>query len=165
MIIYHAYKKFISILNNVLDFICIIFMIMMILVVLYQVIMRQVFNNPPAWGEEVALLFMCWFAFIAIALGIKEDLHIGIALFVSKLPKKLAYVIEVIISILILVHSLLFFHFGFSLASFLRANSLPATGISVGAYYIVVAVAGILMALVILGKIADQIINRRELLK
>ena len=159
---YKGYAKIIELINKALDLICIILMLAMVAVVFYQVIMRQIFENPPAWSEEVSLIMMCWFVYLGIAIGLKENLHIGITMLVSRLPKKVAFVLEIIVGLLILTLSVLFFHFGNSLANFVRANSLPATGASVSIFYFAVAASGILMILIVLFKIAELIVNRKE---
>ena len=161
---YNAYAKFIELINKVLDVICSVLMLAMVVVVAYQVIMRQIFDNAPAWSEEVALIMMCWFVYLGIAIGLKEDLHIGITMLVSRLPRKVAFVLEVIVNLIILMLSVLLFNFGHSLANFVRANTLPATGTSVSIFYFPVAISGILMLLVVLFKIAEQFANRKEFL-
>ncbi|MCL2618805.1 MAG: TRAP transporter small permease [Defluviitaleaceae bacterium] len=161
---YSAYAKLIDKLCKVIDFVCSFLMLAMVVVVFYQVVMRQIFQNPPAWSEEVSLIMKCWFVYLGIALGIKEDLHIGITMLVSRLPKKLMYAVEIFVSLLILGLSGLFFHYGTALATFVRANSLPATGISVSAFYFPVAASGILMVLIMLLKLAGQIANRKEII-
>jgi len=161
---YNAYAKFIDILCKVLDFICITLMLAMVAVVFYQVIMRQIFDNAPAWSEEVSLIMKAWFVYLGVAIGLKEDLHIGITMLVSRLPKKIMFAVELVVSALILFLSGLFFHYGYSLANFVRANSLPATGTSVSVFYFAIATAGVLMILIGLLRIAKQIVNRKEIL-
>jgi TRAP-type C4-dicarboxylate transport system permease small subunit len=154
------YSKFIDILNKTLDLVGIILMLIMTGIIFYQVIMRQVFNNSPAWAEEVALLIMIWFVYLGVVIGIKEDLHIGIEMFVDRLPRKVAYVLQIIVNFIVLGLAYLFWYFGNTLATALWNNSLPATGLSVGYYYIIISVAGVLMALVLVGQIAAQLIRK-----
>jgi C4-dicarboxylate transporter DctQ subunit len=162
--VYETYKKLIVGLGKGIDVVTIFLMLSMVGVVFYQVIMRQIFERPPIWGEEVAVTLMVWFVFLGIVLGIEEGLHIGITMFVSKLSKKAQYVIEIIINLLILLFAVLLVVYGYLFAStiFERGRLLPATGMSAGVHYIVVPIAGILMILVLLGKIAGIIINRKE---
>ena len=162
--VYENYKKVIAGLGKVIDVITVTLMLSMVGVVFYQVIMRQIFERPPIWGEEIAVTLMVWFVFLGIVLGIEEGLHIGITMFVSKLPKKAQYVLEIVINILILLLAVLLLVYGYLFAStiFERGRMLPATGMSAGVHYAVVPIAGILMILVLLGKIAGIIINRKE---
>ena len=158
----NAYKKFINHLNNILEVIGIAMMLTMVFVIFYQVLMRYVFGSSPKWSEEFAMLLVQWFVFLGIVIGIKEDFHIKITMFVNKLSPKTLFIVEVIDNVLMLVFSILLLYNGFLLAYYLRNNILPGTGFSVGIQYVTVGIAGTLMTLVILGQIAEQIINRKE---
>ena len=164
---YNIYKKGIVLMNKGVDVITITLMLAMVGVVFYQVIMRQIFERPPIWGEEISVTFMVWFVFLGIVLGLEEDLHLGITMFVKKLNKKAQFVIEVFVNILILALSVFLVIYGYSLTSRMIGfgTALPATGIPAATHYAVIPIAGVLMVLVILGKIAQQFINRKELLK
>ncbi|MDR2183339.1 MAG: TRAP transporter small permease [Clostridiales bacterium] len=161
---YGIYKKCIVAMCKGIDVAAIMLTLSMVGVVFYQVIMRQIFQMPPIWGEEISVTFMVWFVFLGIVLGIEEDLHIGITMFVSKLPPKARFVAEVFVNALILLLAILLIVFGSILASrmFGFGTALPATGLPVAIRDVIVPIAGALMALVILGKIAEQIINRNE---
>jgi len=163
---YEGYKKFIGAMNKVLDFITIILMLAMVFVVFYQVVMRQFFSNPPMWGEQISVLFMVWFVFLGIVLGLEEGLHIGITMFVSKLPKRAVFVIEIFVDALILILAILFIYFGYAHTTFLwrTGAEMPVTGLPNATYYAGVPLTGVLMCLVILGKIAGQLIGKKELL-
>ena len=162
---YNSYKKFILNMNKGLDVITIILMLAMVGVVFYQVIMRQIFERPPIWGEEISVTFMVWFVFLGIVLGLEEDLHIGITMFVSKLPAKLQFVIEVFVNLLILLLAVLFVVLGYTFTStmFGFGTSLPATGLPAAIHYAAVPISGALMVLVVLGKLAGQLIQKKEL--
>ena len=163
---YNAYKKFIKGICKVLDVITITLMLGMLGVVSYQVVMRNIFNRPPVWGEEVAITLMIQFVFLGVVLGMEEDIHIGIALLVKRLPKKGMFVVEIIINALLLVLSALFIRFGYVHASRMWGfgTRLTATQLPAAIHYAVVPIAGILMCLVVVGKLAGIIINRREML-
>ena len=162
--VYNGYKKCIDLMNRVLETIGVVLMLIMVIAVTYQVVMRYVFNNTPPWTEEVSLILMAWFVYFGVVIGFKENLHIGVTFIVEKFPKKMIFAIEILNNFLILGLSALFLHFGFSLAWFVRANRLPATGASASLFYYIIALAGVLMILVVLGKFAEQVIKRKELL-
>jgi len=157
---YNNYKKFIAGMNKVLDVITVALMLSMVGVVSYQVFMRQFFNRPPIWGEEVSITLMIWFVFLGIVLGLEEDLHIGITMLVSKLPPKLRYGLEVFVHGLILVLAVLFVYYGYNLTSRILSfgTVLTATRWPAAIHYFAVPVAGAMMALVTLGKIAGAFI-------
>ncbi|SMY10003.1 Tripartite ATP-independent periplasmic transporters, DctQ component [Flavimaricola marinus] len=47
---------------------------------------RYVLNATPTWVEQLALLLICYVAFLGAAAGIKEDTHLGVSLFRDMMP-------------------------------------------------------------------------------
>ena len=47
---------------------------------------RYVLNATPTWVEQLALLLICYIAFLGAAAGVKEDTHIGVTIFRDLLP-------------------------------------------------------------------------------
>lgn len=158
---YTNYKKFIVGMNRILDVITVVLMLSMVGVVSYQVFMRQFFNRPPIWGEEVSITLMIWFVFLGIILGLEEDLHIGITMLVSKLPPKWQHVLRVFVHGLILLLAFLFVYYGYNLTSRIMdfGTVLTATRWPAAIHYFAVPVAGVMMAFVALGKIAGAFIK------
>jgi len=148
----------------VLDVIIIVLMLAMISVVFYQVIMRQIFENPPMWGEQISVLLMIWFVFLGIVLGLEENLHIGITMFVDKLPKKAIFVVEIFVNLFILIAAVVFLYYGSAhVGTLMRTGAVqPITSIPNAVFYAPVPLSGALMILVVLGKLAGQIIKRKE---
>ena len=159
--IYTTYTKIIEGLNKLLDFTSIMLMIAMLAITLYQVIMRNVFDNAPVWSEEASLIMMCWFVYMGVVIGLKEGTHIGITLLVSRLSGKLRFLLEVVVNLLILSLSVLFVYYGHALSVFVQNSSLPATGLSSSVFYLPILMSGMFMLLVVLGKIAEQLLHRR----
>ena len=58
----------------------------MVVVVSGQVALRYGFNRSFDWADEVGRLAFVWTIFLAIPLGVRDGAHIGIDLFVDKLP-------------------------------------------------------------------------------
>jgi TRAP-type C4-dicarboxylate transport system permease small subunit len=58
----------------------------MVVVVFAQVVMRYAFNGSFDWADEVSRLAFVTTIFLAIPLGIRDGTHVGIDLFVSRLP-------------------------------------------------------------------------------
>jgi len=58
----------------------------MVATVSAQVALRYGFNKSIDWADEVARLAFVWSIFLAIPLGVRDGAHIGIDLFIDKLP-------------------------------------------------------------------------------
>jgi TRAP-type C4-dicarboxylate transport system permease small subunit len=66
----------------------------MVVVVSAQVVLRYVFNNSIDWAEEVARILFVWSIFLAIPLGVRGGVHIGVNLLVDALPVGLRAVLD-----------------------------------------------------------------------
>jgi TRAP-type C4-dicarboxylate transport system permease small subunit len=61
----------------------------MIAAVSAQVVLRYVFNDSIDWAEDLARLLFVWTIFLAIPLGVRAGVHIGVGLLVDALPAAL----------------------------------------------------------------------------
>jgi C4-dicarboxylate transporter DctQ subunit len=66
------------------------------LVSLYAVIMRYVFNLPPAWSLEIFEFLMVWAIFIGFGIALRENHHIVIDLLYDKLPYRVKRVLSIV---------------------------------------------------------------------
>lgn len=58
----------------------------MLLALGWQVFMRYVFDKAPSWSEELALGCFTWSMLLAIALGVRDAIHVRMDLLVDHLP-------------------------------------------------------------------------------
>jgi TRAP-type C4-dicarboxylate transport system permease small subunit len=59
-----------------------------------QVFMRYVFGQALSWSEELALLCFSWATILAIALGVRDAVHVRMDLLVARLPAALASMLD-----------------------------------------------------------------------
>src|SRR3954452_1470976 len=64
-------------------------------VVVYGVVLRYVFNNAPAYVEQVALLLVISVAMFGASAGVRDAGHIGMDSLVMALPKRWQFWCEV----------------------------------------------------------------------
>ncbi len=117
----------------------------MMIIICYQVVMRYVFNQSPSWTEEIAILLMIWFGILAIPIGVKHNLHIGIEYIFRMLPLPLQYVVSRAIYLLIAGFGLIMIVYGIELTEFMAMSTLPATKISSAVEYIVMPISGLML--------------------
>jgi len=80
----------------------IIFLAGMVVVVSIVVIGRYVFNSTPAWGEEIGLFCMVWFALLSAASGIFDGCHIRVTILSNLLSEKAARILELVVNLFLL---------------------------------------------------------------
>jgi TRAP-type C4-dicarboxylate transport system permease small subunit len=60
----------------------------MVSAIIWQVFMRYVFNRPPSWTEELALLMFTWSMLLMTAVGVRESFHVRMDLLLQRLSAR-----------------------------------------------------------------------------
>lgn len=86
---------------------------------------RYVLNVTPTWVEQLALLLICYIAFLGAAAGIQENFHIGVTLFRDLLPKNAQKVLIIFIDFALAGFGLVMLFAGVTLMRFGWDTLLP----------------------------------------
>ena len=62
---------------------------------------RYVLNATPTWVEQLALLLICYIAFLGAAAGVREDTHLGVTIFRDLLPTPALKVVLIVIDVVL----------------------------------------------------------------
>jgi len=82
---------------------------LMVLLILAQVFFRYVLNDSLPWTEELAKFMMVWVACLVAPWAYRENLNVSIQMFADALPLKLRQVSELLITVLVILVSGIFF--------------------------------------------------------
>ena len=82
---------------------------LMVVLILAQVFFRYVLNNSLPWTEELAKFMMVWVACLVAPWAYRENLNVSIEMFADALPLKLRQLSELLISVLVILVSAIFF--------------------------------------------------------
>jgi TRAP-type C4-dicarboxylate transport system permease small subunit len=134
----------------------------MITIVCMTVYYRFILNTGIIWAEEVPRTLVALFAFIACAMGVRDQLHIGIGVIYERFPKggkvrkvldTLAYLSTMAVGYIMLVH-------GWRLCVQLGRFKMSATGLPRSVQYISLPFAGAIIMydslLYLLGVLNDE---------
>jgi TRAP-type C4-dicarboxylate transport system permease small subunit len=119
-----------------------IFLIMLITCI--QVFYRFALNDAQPWPEEASRFLMIWALFLGGAYAFLDREHASITYLSSRLPRKPAVVIDVIIQLLIIVFLLAIIYGGWQQMTLLGSYSTGALGISRAIPYAALPVSGLL---------------------
>jgi TRAP-type C4-dicarboxylate transport system permease small subunit len=119
----------------------------LLLIVLYGVVMRYVFNNAPAYVEQLALLLVVSVAMFGASAGVRDAGHIGLDSLVTKLPAKGQLACRITACILTLAFALSLLFGGYDMAISTYSNIIPTLGVSESFRYLPVLLAGLLITL------------------
>jgi TRAP-type transport system small permease protein len=86
---------------------------------------RYILNVTPTWVEQLALMLICYIAFLGAAAGVREDTHLGVSLFRDVLPVSIQKVIIVIIDFVLAAFGAIMFLAGVELMKFGWDSLLP----------------------------------------
>lgn len=123
-----------------------VMIIAMVLITFANVVLRYGFASGIMWSEEVALLLAVWFIFIAMALGVKQGLHIHISLFdAAKMPRWFDFTLNRLRDIIVLAVGIVMFRYGYELVTFTMTSIMPATKWPAGYLYAVLPVSAVVI--------------------
>lgn len=147
--------------KNVIDQIGGILLGISALLILFQVVMRYVFQSPNVWSEELARYVSVWGTLIVSSLLVYEGGHITLDYFYEKFPAPLKKVTSLINNALLIMLFALFGLGGYRLMiTSTQVNQMsPGLQIPMWIVYIVLPVSGILM---ILGLVMREYQRKKE---
>jgi TRAP-type C4-dicarboxylate transport system permease small subunit len=154
--IMNVYKKIVNGLCKTLEIIAAVSLAAMFFIVLYNIIMRYFFRASPGWAEEIARQCVVLFCFIAIALGVRDKVHISLSIFVDRVLKRITLPIEIINKVIILIFGIMMSAFMTQSFDILRYNRLPGSGLRVIYVYTIPIVVGIMISLLCVYQIYDH---------
>lgn len=80
-----AYSKFLDILEKIQIVLLTVSVPAMVLIMFYQVIMRYVFANSPAWSEELVRYLFIFNVMMAAAIAVRRNSHLQIDILLNVL--------------------------------------------------------------------------------
>ena len=137
-------KKIAMAIDTIFESIALLGLASMILIVTTQVMTRKLFNFVFFWSEEVTLLLLVWFAFMGMAIGFREDLHMGVDSFTEFLPAKVNLVLDKIIGLSIFGFGVYLIYYGWDFTVMMHESTLAATKLPNSALYFVMPVTGVM---------------------
>ena len=151
-----VYKKIVCGICKFMEILAAVSLVAMLLIVLYNIIMRYCFANSPRWAEEIARQCVVIFCFISIALGIRDKIHISLTIIADNLFKKILLPLEIFNKFLVFILGIMMSLFMGPYFTMLRHNRLPGSGIPVGYIYIFPTVVGVLISLISIYQIYEH---------
>lgn len=145
-----------KILNQIAEKMCIVILAVMVVLVVWQVVSRYIFQAPVPWSEALSKYLFIWLVLIngAYIFGKKEHMNIGY--FKGKLPLGIQRVLDYLIEIITLVFALGILTWGGYMAVKIGFPQKDAAfTISMGYIYLAIPISGILTVLYSICNIAD----------
>lgn len=131
--------------DTVLETFILIALSAMVLIVTAQVFTRKLFNYVAPWSEEITLLLLVWFAFMGIAIGFREHIHIAMDSFTNLFGKRFNKIMDKIIFACVFAFGLYLVVYGWEFTLLMKDSTLPATKLPNSVIYFVMPITGIMI--------------------
>lgn len=138
--------SFKNILDKCIEKFIIIILTIMVIVALWQVASRYVFNSPSTISEELLRYCLIWLAMLGSAymFGLRE--HMSMTFLVEKFNDNVIRNLSILSEVVIIIFSAAVLLYGGINITLLTMNQLSAAlGIPMGYIYIVLPISGVLM--------------------
>lgn len=114
-----------DVISGICIFVASIAMVVLIATFGWLVFGRYVLNVTPTWVEQLALLLICYIAFLGAAAGIKENTHLGVTLFRDMLPETGQKAVLILIDLILAAFGAVMLVAGITLMKFGWDTLLP----------------------------------------
>lgn len=133
-----------NVIHRILLVIAQISLFAMIAIVCTTVYYRYVLNAGIIWAEEVPRTLVALFAFIACAMGVRDDMHVGIGFFYNRFPKDSMgrRVLDICFHLATFIAGFIMVYYGWNLCAQLGRFTMPATGFPRWVQYISMPISG-----------------------
>lgn len=105
------------------EFILVLLMSAIVLVMLYQIIRRYIFNDSLSWSEEFCRYCFIWFMFIGYSYSIHQKIDLRMDAVISQMPEKMQRLVNLIGLLICFGLTILLF-----VSSFQAVNAVIRTG-------------------------------------
>lgn len=126
-----------------------------VLVTFAAVWQRYVIDNPLSWVEQVSNMIFIWIVFIGSAVLYRQNLHIGVDVFLGMLSEKNREIWKWVIEIANLFFIVVLFIFSLKLTIDVLPNTAGALDISPAYYYASAPISCLMMMIYFIEKIVD----------
>jgi len=150
-------KALTDVLSKILQWICVVLFTLLVIIVVWQVVARQIFNNPQAWTEEASRMTFVWLGLFAAALVFAERGHIAVDFVVRKFSPAGQKVVGIIVQPLIIFFAASLMVYGGIRAGSGAGNQRLAAldFLTLGQMYAVLPISGVLIILFALANIVE----------
>jgi len=160
-----SYSRFLDKLELIEKIFLAVILSIMVIVMIYQVVLRYVFSASNAWSEELARYLFIYNVMIAAAIATRSNSHLQVDFLINLLKPKMKSFFTVGATTVGMVFLLFLFKYSITLCHTALNNISAGLKISMAIPYACIPIGVALMLLTSIEVIAKQIVNIKELKK
>lgn len=142
-----VYSGFLNLLEKLERIVLVVTVPTMVLVMVYQVILRYIFNNPNSWSDELASYLFIFNVMLASAIAIRRNSHLQIDILINLLRPKTRRVFTIVATLIGIVFLVLLLRYSIDLCTTGARNITPGLGIPMSIPYASIPIGTVLMIL------------------
>lgn len=142
-----AYSKFLDVLEKIEKFILVVTIALMVVIMLYQIILRYVFSQANSWSEELTRYLFIFNVMLAAAVAIRSNSHLQIDVFLNKMSDRTRAIFTIISTCVAIVFLLYLLYASITVCMYTKGNISAGLHISMSIPYATVPVGVVLMIL------------------
>lgn len=142
-----AYSKFMNVVAAIEKLFLAVTGVLLVVVVLYQVILRYCFTAANAWSEELARYIFIYDALIASALAIQKNTHLQVDFLINTLKPRPRCIVNILSTLVGMVFLVFLFFYSITLCVASSQNISAGLGVSMMVPYTCIPVGAVLMLL------------------
>lgn len=151
-------RKIVDICDNILRIICVIIFAFIVIVGVYQIVTRYVFNSPSTMSEELLTYSFTWLALLSAALVFGKREHMAMTFIFDKIEPSKQRLISIINELLVLIFAVVVFIYGgISITKLTSTQQTASLGIPMSYIYVVVPISGVIIAFYAIANILQEI--------
>ncbi len=152
------YSAFLDIVDKIIKILLILSVAVMIFAMVYQVVLRYVFNNANSWSEELTRYIFIYQVMLASAVAIRRNSHLQVDVLVGKMNPKVKSVFTILSTIAGVIFLIVLFKYSLQFVAIGTRNTSSGLYIPMSIPYTALPVGCILMILVSIEVIAKNIV-------
>ncbi|MDR7314727.1 TRAP transporter small permease [Brevibacillus nitrificans] len=142
--------KILSLFSKFTDVLMAICLTSMAILVFGNVVLRYAFDAGIPWSEEMSRFFFVWLTFLGAIGALKDNSHLGVDMFIKKLPRQAKRLCYVISNLIVLYVLWLVFDGSWKSTSVSTNAHAPATGLPMSYIYGIGVVMSVGMGIIVL---------------
>lgn len=104
--------------------------------VLFQLVLRVIFNNGYVWTEELSRLFLMYACFASLPRVLKKREELKLTMFVDKLDQKKKEIFDIMVQLISIATFAFLAYWGIKTIQFQASNIMPAMRFSMAWMYL-----------------------------
>ncbi len=122
----------------------------------WQVITRYLLGNPSSWSEELVSYLFAWMSLFGATLVVGERGHMNIPILVDKASEKVQKILAIVAEVIAMIFAIVILVYGgMQITTLAMGQQTSSLGVAVGVFYVVMPIAGVLMAIYTVLNIVD----------